>query len=341
LVAREATSAAIRFEEFTRPPKDKATLYGLITRYLSSIDGDHDRPPPHLRKLAPRTLSDRRKHLDKVRADLGKMEVLALEATAARRVLIKWRDSQARTPKSADDRLYALSCVLDWAVDQGELTRNPIAHFTRIYEVDRSEIVWTRAQLETLYEHADPAFSNFVRVSVMTGIRMGDLRALPLSAIGEDSIVFQSGKSRKRRTVVVPIFDELRAALASIRPSGKSTTLLNSSKGRPWSEAGLESALRRARMSVQAEAEDKLGKDAKSPIAGLRIHDLRGTAATNFMRWGVDDDEIATIMGWKREQVREIRKRYVSGEEIGRAMVRRIRENKPSTESVKPAVKSC
>jgi hypothetical protein len=44
------------------------------------------------------------------------------------------------------------------------------------------------------------------------------------------------------------------------------------------------------------------------------------------MRWGVDDIEIATIMGWKPEQVREIRKRYVSGEEIGRAMVRRILE---------------
>ena len=169
---------------------------------------------------------------------------------------------------------------------------------------------------------------------------MGDLRALPLSAIGEESIVFQSGKSRKKRTVVVPIYDELRTVLASITPSGKSTTLLNSSKGRPWSEAGLESALRRARISVQSEVEEKLGKDAKSPIEGLRIHDLRGTAATNFMRWGADDDDIATIMGWKREQVREIRKRYVSGEEIGQAMVHRIFENKPSTETVKTAVKN-
>jgi hypothetical protein len=50
--------------------------------------------------------------------------------------------------------------------------------------------------------------------------------------------------------------------------------------------------------------------------------------------------DIATIMGWKPEQVREIRKRYVSAEEIGRAMVRRILESKPSTESAKEAVKS-
>ncbi len=49
--------------------------------------------------------------------------------------------------------------------------------------------------------------------------------------------------------------------------------------------------------------EGKFWPDAKSGLEGLRFHDLRGTAATNFMRCRVDDVQIATVLGWKVDQV--------------------------------------
>jgi integrase len=332
-LAKATPDASARFAALTAAPKDNVTLYGLITRYLEPTKAEPGLPPLHLRGKSPRTLKDRRAYLDFIRNDpvMSQMEIAALEAKGARKILLDWRAEMASTPKSADERLYALSCVLSWATDRGELTRNPVKDFDRIYSVDRSEIIWEPHHLDCLLSESEPEFAAFVQVSAMTGIRLGDLRRLPRSAVGKDAIIFQSGKSNKKRTVVVPIFDEVRPVLDAIKPSAKSLTLLNSSRGRPWSESGIESALRRARLETT--------KDGVSPIKGLRIHDLRGTAATNFMRWGMDDQQIATLMGWKLEQVSEIRRRYVSGEEIGLAMVRRIRENKARASSVNAIVK--
>lgn len=338
LVSRAVADATLRYNELVSAPEDKATLFGLITRYLAPTKAEPDKPPTHLRSLSPRTLNDRRKHLDKVREQLGRMEIAALRSPRARKVLLDWRNQSAATPKPADDRLYALSCVLEWARDNGDLSTNPVANFPRIYSVDRAEIIWEPHHLELLYRHADAAFADFVRVSVLSGIRLGDLRSLVRSAVKSEAIIFQTGKSRGKRTAVVPIYPALREALDAITPSRKSTTLLNSSRGTPWSEAGLESALRRARISALKEAKEQSGESATSGLEELRIHDMRGTAATNFMRWGVKDEELATIMGWKIERVREIRRRYVSDQVIGEALVQRISENKRRAESVNRAV---
>ena len=62
---------------------------------------------------------------------------------------------------------------------------------------------------------------------------------------------------------------------------------------------------------------------------------MRGTAATNYIRAGLDDADIAVILGWKSERVAEIRRRYVSGQEIGLAIVRRMKENKARAAAVK------
>lgn len=331
LVAQQAPDAIKAFKEGQQPKGDNITLHGLVTRYLIALED---------MKGAPRTKKDLRKHLDRVRTDIGKLEIRALESKRARAFLIAWRDKSKATPKSADERMGALSKVLDWAVDQGVITRNPADGVTGLYkDPDRSAIIWEPQHLEILLAHAAKEFADFVLVSAYTGIRLGDLRALPRSAVGADAIVFQTGKSNRRRTAVVPITDDLRAILAAI-PRRDSTTLLNSSRGKPWSQDGLESAMQRAKRDALDAAQAKGGPTAESGIEERRIHDLRGTAATNFIRAGLGDEDIATILGWKSEQVGEIRRRYVSGQEIGLAIVRRMRENKARAEAVKGSVKT-
>jgi integrase len=332
LVAAAAAPAIERFKaEGGRAAGDKATLYGLITRYLAQLD-DED--------LADRTKRDIRKYLDKVRGDLGDLEIKALESKKARPFLIKWRDRYKKTPKPADERMKALSRVLNWAVDQGELERNPVKGVDTLYRVDRAEIIWEPHHLEVLLKDTDKPFLDFVGLAVHSGIRLGDMRRLTWSAVGEHAIVFQTGKSRKKRTVVVPITDPLREILANIT-RGASVTVLNSSRGRPWSEAGLETAINRAKKAALLRAQKRGGADAKSGIEHLRIHDFRGTAATNFhTHGGLDEREIAEILGWDPETVREIMRRYISGQAIGMALARKVRENKARMEAVKTAVKT-
>lgn len=315
-VAAATPDACEAFRAASAKGGDSITLYGLITRYLTAMEAFD---------LADRTKADRRKMLDKARTDIGRMELRALASDRARKTLVDWRNGYKATPKTADELLGALSRVIDWGIDQGDLTRNPIKDVAALYAPpDRSEIIWEPHHLEALRPHADDRFWEFVQVATLTGLRLGDLRALPWSAVGKDAIVFQTGKSNKRRTVVVPMTEALRDVLAAIPRSPKSVTVLNSRRKLPWSEPGLESALQRAR--------------ADSGVEGLRIHDMRGTAATHFIREGLDDRDIATILGWEEKRVTEIRRRYVSGQEIGLAIARRLRENKARAESVNRAV---
>lgn len=320
----EQAADAIRAHK-TKPKGDQVTLYGLITRYLDALD---DMPG------ADRTKRDLRKYLDKVRAELGTLEIRALEAKGVRKVLIAWRDGFKATHKVADERMNALNKVINWARDQGEVTANPVADVEGLYHPpNRSEIIWEPHHLDALLKDADRDFVDFVEVACHTGLRLGDLRIVPLNAVVRenailDAIVFQTGKSNRRRTVVVPVTDELRPILERIvaQHRGKATTLLASSRGYPWSEAGVEAAIQRHRARALERAQARGEK--VSGIEDLRIHDMRGTAATNFIRAGLEDADIATILGWKPERVAEIRRRYVSGQEIGLAIVRRLRENK-------------
>jgi hypothetical protein len=69
----------------------------------------------------------------------------------------------------------------------------------------------------------------------------------------------------------------------------------------------------------------------------LRFHDLRGTAATNFPVAGFDLPDVAPILGWKPERVREIAARYITGEAMGLAMVKRLGRKPPKTKAVNRA----
>jgi integrase len=138
--------------------------------------------------------------------------------------------------------------------------------------------------------------------------------------------------------VVIPIYPALAELIGEI-PRGASLTILNSARRRPWSEAGLESAFRRAKVDAGEAAAVAAGdSNAVSGIRQLRFHDLRGTAATNFVRAGLDLHDVATVLGWSKAKVEQIAARYVTAEEIGLAMVEKLRRNRPEMESVNRAV---
>lgn len=316
-VAKAAPAAIEKFNELSTPAADHKTLYGLINRYLAAMAANT--------RLSPRTKSDRRKHLDVARTELGELEIRALESKRTRPFLIAWRDKRAATPKTADDLLGDLSTVFNWAVDRGEIVRNPVADFPRIYKVDRADVIWEPQHLQLLLAHADEATAAAVELAAATGLRKNDLIKLPWTAIGENAIVFQTGKSRGRKTIVIPITAHIRAVLARM-PRGDHTTVLASSDGTPWKPPanGLDSAVRRARVAALEHVQKVQGPGAKSGLEGRRFHDLRGTAATNFIRAGVPLEDVAVILGWELERVQEIARRYVTAEAIGMGMIARI-----------------
>ena len=334
-VARKAPAAmeAYRSQLKTeRSVANEATLFGLITRYLDLMNTD--------RTLAPRTKADRRKQLDIVRTELGDLTLTALAAPKARAFFLSWRDRRANTPKTADELLGALSLVLNWAVNRGELATNPVANFPRIYKVNRADIIWEPHHLETILAHADPPIAAAIRLAAVTGLRKNDLIALPWSAVKENAIVWQTGKSRGRKSVVLPITDAVREVLDSL-PRGDCPTVLSTSEGEPWTPPGrgLDSGVQRARDDADEAARKLGGPNAGAGLEGLRFHDLRGTAATSYILAGLPLDDVATILGWELKRVQEIARRYVTGEAIGLGMIARLQETRNRRPTVKPSVK--
>jgi len=58
------------------------------------------------------------------------------------------------------------------------------------------------------------------------------------------------------------------------------------------------------------------------------------------MRGGFDLGGVATILGWEKTKVEEIAARYVTAQEIGLAMVERLRRNAARTKAVNRASKT-
>lgn len=314
-VARLTPAAIDAYREKTTTGSDSVTLRGLITRYLTAMELNP--------KLAPRTKADRRKSLDVARTELGEMEVRALGSKKARPFLIDWRNKRAATPRTADGLLSDLSAVFNWAVDLGELAQNPVEGFQRIYEADRASIIWEPHHLDLIYKHADPQVRWCFALGAATGLRRGDCIALPWTAVKDHAIVWQTGKSRSRRTVVIPMTKALRETLDAI--PRLAVTVLTNEKGRPWKPPGhgLGSGIRRARQAALAEAIKRDGEGAQSGLEGLHFHDLRGTAVTRLVLDGIPVEEVAVIYGWTPDQVNEIIRRYVSDEAMAKGLLLR------------------
>jgi integrase len=227
------------------------------------------------------------------------------------------RNRWADTPRTADYGVQVLSRVLSCAVDLGKLAGNPCEGIKGLYSVDRSEVIWTSADIAELKAPAEPLkgcskeVGHAVDLDACTGLRLSDLLRLSWSHIGADAIVITTGKSKHRREAIIPLYDELRAVLAGIPK--RATTVLTSSHGRPWKKNGFGTAFQRA-------------KKAAGIVRDLHFHDLRGTAATRFYTAGLSERAIAEIMGWEEEHVHRIIRRYVTRNAVIKATIAQINQ---------------
>lgn len=91
-----------------------------------------------------------------------------------------------------------------------------------------------------------------------------------------------TGKSRHRREAIIPLYATLRDILARIPK--RSTTILTSSRRRPWTADGFGSSFNKAKIDAGLDERD------------LHLNDLRGTAATKFYIAGFSMREIAETL---------------------------------------------
>ena len=266
-------------------------------------------------KLAPSTQKNWGPWLDRVADYFGGLSIRQFDRPEKiRPVIRRWRAQWEDKPRTADYALQVLSTVLSYAVDPlGKIAGNPCDGIKRLYSADRSEIIWTDSDIAEAKAACSPELADAIDLAAYTGLRLGDLIDLAWSHIGEDSIVFRTGKSRQRREAIIPLYDDLRAVLARIPK--RSTKILTSARHQPWTQSGLSSAVQRVKAAAKWDDRD------------LHFHDLRGTAATKFYIAGVPIRAVAEIMGWEEETVEKIIRRYVGRQAATKALIERLNRN--------------
>ena len=293
-----------------RPEPEVLRLCDLVERYKSAPDG--------FLRLEASTKVQWIRWLDEITLVFGQLELVGLSASGIRARFIKWRNTRASTPRSADYGMQVLKRLLAFGVENELIVRNPTEGIEGIYRASRADIVVEDGELEAILANVTPEAGRLIRLAAATGLRRGDLIALKWSDISEHSIEFGTSKSRRKNRPIVPIFEETRKVIEECRTAretliaeGRVPTahLLTTRQHSPWKADSATQAFWRA---------------AKALNIDKNLHDLRGTAVTRYILAGLTDEEVGEMVGWEPKRVLQVRRRYVDRNQIAKGIIARI-----------------
>lgn len=293
-----------------RAPAD-GFVAGLIQRYQES---------PEWAALAKRTQADYRRWLDQIHDRFGTMPLEAADDRGVIKHFIAFRNKWAYSPRQADHAVMVLKVLLEWGRAQGLLDHNRAATIGKLYSVDKSENVWTAAQIAsacaaTITEGGRPRavapeVQRAIRLGACIGLRLGDLVALRWDQVHLDHIARPTNKSGGKRVARIPLLPEAREVLDAC--PRRALTVLTNTRGRPWTPSGLSHAITEAAQAAGVERS---------------THDLRRTCATRLASAGFTDQEVGDWLGWSAASVSKLRRVYVDQSAVILSAVERIKRN--------------
>ncbi len=306
-----AYSAATR----EAPPRDKDTLQELFTDYQNS--------PAFLTK-ADSTRKGYARRIPEIERAFGDMPIKLVADPRVRGEILDWRDGIAkRSPREADYHMSILALMLAWAFNRRRIACNPAERPGRLYTADRSDAVWTDADVTAFLAVAPPQVRLPFLIALWTGQRQKDV--LGLSWGRYDGSTIRLPQSKGHRRVTIPIADDLRLALDAEKR--RATVVCLTSRGKPWTADGFKTSFSKA--------------CTVAGIDGLTFHDLRGTAVTRLALAGCTVPEIATITGHSLKTVETMLDRHYLGRDVGMAesAIAKLQKHQAGTKIAKRAVK--
>lgn len=287
----------VAFADAFKRPKPKSLMTpALVDLFLSSA----------ARAKSPRSFADQRKWLLRFAAYFHDAPVVIFEERGSRGEVNKWRAQWQHSPKQHDMAGTHAVRVLNWAVGEGHLSEHHCHKLPKLYNVDRSEVVWTPSDCEAIYARAPEWVCRLLCVACETGLRPGDLVKLTRTAVERTphGRRLRVRTSKRGRVAHIPITPTL-AKVIDQTPDDRLLVLTNASGGQ-LTEHRASEGLRQWR--------DKVGLSRD-----LRLQDCRGTAATRLLDAGLSLSEIANHMGWSLRHAANVIEHYaqVSPAETG------------------------
>lgn len=233
------------------------------------------------------------------------------EERGSRGELNAWRALWSHSPKQHDMAGTHAVRVLNWAVQEGKLVEHHCHKLHRLYDVDRSDIVWTQADREAFDAVAPEWVRRILCAACETGLRPADLIKLTPANIEETprGRRLRVRTNKRKKLAHIPITEELAAVIDST-PKDRLLILTNAS-GNALTPHRASEGVRQWRDKA------KLSDD-------LRLYDARGTAATRLLNSGLSLAEIANHMGWSIRYAANVIEHYarVSPDETDAVLVK-------------------
>lgn len=298
----------VRAYETAPEPPPAIVVRDLVTRYKAAPNG--------WGRVGDATKALWSPWLDAITEEFGDLPLIALGVRGVRTDILDWRDRFAANPRKADTAMQVINRLFNWGVDRELVEKNPAANIEGLYDANRADIIVEPDELAAVLQHATKAGKLAIRLAAATGMRRGDLIDLRWNEVDAFRIDRAANKSTTGRRLVVPLTAEARAVIEECRAINKaaavpSTYVLLSGRGSNWQKDGLGITWWKA---------------AKKAGVDKHFNDLRGTAVTGFCMVPLTDEEVADIMAWEPQRVRNIRKRYVDSAKIAQGIVARIEQ---------------
>lgn len=165
----------------------------------------------------------------------------------------------------ANREIACLSSVYNFAMRRGWVDHNPCRGARRNRERPKHRYV-RDSEFLAAFEAAPEPLQDFMAVLYLTGLRPGEVRRLRRDQLHPKEIRIEESKTGKVRIIswspALSFF-----ALRAQRRAPSAETLLTNSRGQPWSEWALHSAMERLRKKVGGEP--------------FTFHDLRAKAESD------------------------------------------------------------
>ena len=310
-------------------PRDVNNVAALIRDYLQSPRFQKNKKG---KAKAEGTMREYRRMATILEAEFGKMPVRALESPKVRGVFLDYHERIGEDrPREADNRLTVMSIILAYAADKGRITRNPLERFERLYSTDRSDMIWTEADVVRFMTGAPIDLQRAMILAIHTGQRYGDLIRLRWADYDGITIRLKQGKTSQR--VAIKCTATLKTMLDATARQGP--FILTRADGTPWQTAKDDKALAKAWHQRMEEAGfypggwEALSDEEKR--GHLRFNDLRGTAVTLLAEAKATIPQICAITGHTLQSANRILERYLSMTEALSSAAIHLFENAPET----------